>query len=51
MSEWKDKFIEAVLDKLRENGTTFNIIYQDESIPLFTTSHIIDALYKVFEEE
>ena len=51
MVEWKDKFIESVLDKLREKGTPFNIIHQDEPIPLFTTSDITDALYEVFEEE
>ena len=37
MIEWKDKFVEAVLDKLIENGTAFKIFHQNKPV---TVRHI-----------
>ena len=51
MSEWKEKLMEAILDKLKGTDTPYGYTDEYGLINLYTVSDVEDAVHKVLEEE
>ena len=51
MSEWKEKLVEAILDKLRETDTPYGYTDKYGLINLYTVSDVEDVIYDVLREE
>lgn len=51
MSEWKEKFVKAVLDKLKETSTPYGHTDEFGLINLYTINDIEDVINDVLREE
>jgi len=51
MSEWKEKFVKAVLDKLKETNTPYGHTDEFGLINLYTVNDVEDVIYEVLADE
>ena len=51
MSEWKEKFVEAIISKLKETDTPYGHTDEFGLINLYTVNDVEDVIYEVLADE